>query len=416
VRVVVIGAGVVGVTTAYELARDGHEVVVIERDEAPGRATSWGNAGLIAPGHSYTWASPKAPAMLVKSLVSKDQALKFTPRLELELYRWSLRFLRNCTAERARTNTLRKLALCTYSQGRLHDVTAETGVTYDRISKGLLYCYRDRESFDAGVAHMGILQEAGRTMEVLDTDAVIALEPALAGARSLIAGAILCPADESGDCSAFTAGVAEQLATRGVEFRYSTTAHAIVESGGRVQHVETSRGPVAGDAYVLCAGPWAAKLARGVGLKLPVYPIKGYSVTVPVIDGSAAPDVGGVDENKLVAWARFGDRIRLTSTAEFAGYDTTHEPSDFTVMLDAAKLLFGGACDWSQPTYWAGLRPMTPEGTPIIGAARQPNMWLNVGHGHMGWTMSCGSARLFADMFAGRATDIDVTGLTLASR
>ena len=414
-RVVVIGAGVVGVTTAYELHGDGHEVVVVERDEGAANETSFGNAGLIAPGHSYTWASPKAPKVLLKSLVARDQALRFRPSLDPDLYRWSALFMRNCTAERAKVNTLNKLRLCIYSQERLHAIADDTAVEFDRISKGLLYCYRDAPSFEAGIAHMGILQDGGRAMEVLDTDAVVALEPAFAAGRDGVAGAIYCRDDESGDSRLFSRGLATWLAERGVEFRWSTTVLGFSVSGDRIENVRTSRGPLSADAYVLCAGCWSAALAKPLGLRLPIYPIKGYSVTLPIATGHAPPSVGGVDENNLVAWARFGDRFRLTSTAEFAGYDTSHRPADYDAMFRSAKALFPNACDWSAPEYWAGLRPMTPEGTPIIGPARQTNMWLNTGHGHMGWTMSSGSARILADMLKGEPTAIDVTGMTLAS-
>jgi len=260
---------------------------------------------------------------------------------------------------------------------------------------------------------MGILKDAGQRMEVLDVDGVVAVEPTLAGSRDQIGGAIYCPDDESGDSRKFSQGLAAWLAERGVEFRWATNVLGFTVAGDRVENVRTSRGPVTADAYVLCAGVWSAGLGKQLGLRLPIYPVKGYSVTLPVGDG--VPDVGGVDENNLVAWARFGDRLRLTSTAEFKGYDTSHKPSDYDAMLRSARSLFPAGADWSRPSYWAGLRPMTPEGTPIIGPSNQVNMWLNAGHGHMGWTMSSGSARILADMLRGEPTAIDVTGLTLAS-
>jgi D-amino-acid dehydrogenase len=414
-RVVIIGAGVVGVTTAYELHRDGHEVIVVDQASAAGEETSWGNAGLLAPGHSYTWASPAAPRILAKSLVSRDQALRFTPRPELELYRWSALFLRNCTAQRARTNTLRKLGLCSYSLGRLHEITQETAIEYDGIKRGLVYAYGDNASFEAGIGKMRLMQDAGQRIEVLTPQQVAELEPALAGAQDAMVGALYCPDDESGDCSKFTKALAAWLADRGVEFRYETRVLGFQAWWQRVEAVQTSRGPIRADHYVLCAGPQSAALGRQLGLRLPIYPIKGYSVTLPVAATHTPPQIGGVDEDTLVAWARFGDRFRLTSTAEFAGYDTSHSEADFATMLRTANRLFPNAADWSAPTYWAGLRPMTPEGTPIIGPARHTNTWLNTGHGHMGWTMSCGSARVFADMFAGRPTAIDVTGMTLTA-
>lgn len=412
-KVVVIGAGVIGLTTAYELCKDGHEVIVVERHDGAAEETSFGNAGLIAPGHSYTWASPRAPKILVTSLFRRDQALRFSPSVDPDLYRWSLKFLRQCTAERARVNTLDKLRLCSYSQERLRAIVKDTGIAYDGLSKGLLYLYRDTASFENGVAHMAILRDAGQVMEILEPAQVIAVEPALAASSDQIAGAIYCPSDESGDSRLFTLGLVDWLAQRDVTFRFATNVLGFTLAGDRVEHVRTSRGPVSADAYVLCAGCWSAGLGKQLGLRLPIYPVKGYSVTLPARDG--VPDVGGVDENNLVAWARFGDRLRLTSTAEFKGYDTSHRPSDFDAMLRSARSIFPDAADWSTPSYWAGLRPMTPGGTPIIGPSKQANVWLNAGHGHMGWTMSAGSARLLADMLRQEPTAIDVTGLTLAA-
>jgi D-amino-acid dehydrogenase len=415
VRVAVVGAGVIGVATAFELQRDGHEVVVVERHDGAADETSFANAGLIAPGHSFTWASPAAPKVLVKSLYARDQSLRFKLRADPELYAWSMRFLRNCTAARARRNTLRKLALCVYSQERLHEILGATNVAYDGISKGLLYLYRDPAAFEAGVDHMKLLQEGGQRIEVLDASACIAKEPALASFESRLAGGILCPDDESGDAHLFSRGLADWLAARGAEFRYGTAVLGVGTSGDRVVDLRTSRGPLEADAYVFCVGCQAAAVGKQLGLRLPVYPIKGYSVTVPIADEAKAPLVGGVDEQNLVAFARFGQRMRLTSTAEFAGYDTSYEPSDFDAMLRAGRELFPGAAAYEEGSFWAGLRPMTPEGTPIIGRGKQRNAWVSVGHGHMGWTMSAGSARILADMVKGQPTAIDVTGMTLES-
>lgn len=412
-RFVVLGAGVAGVTTAYELHADGHEVVVVDENEGAADFTSYGNAGLIAPGHAYPWASPAAPRMLVDSLYKEGTALRFKPSADPELYRWSLKFLAQCRLSAVERNAVRKLSLCTYSQARLHDVTEATGVEYDLLSKGLLYIYRTKATFDGGVKKMDLLQKQGREMRVVDPDEIAAIEPALAGAKDTIAGGIFVPDDESGDCRLFTRNLAAWLEERGVEFRWGTRITGFGVAGHRIADVRTSRGPVRGDAYVLSLGTGSAKLGRTVGLRLPIYPIKGYSVTLPIEDGMEPPDVGGVEENKLVAWARFGDRLRLTSTAEFAGHDTSHEPGDFDDMLACAKGLFPNAADWSRPEYWAGLRPMTPESTPIMGPTHLENLWLNTGHGHMGWTMACGSARLTADMIEGRPTAIDVHGMTL---
>ena len=412
-KVLVLGGGVVGVTTAYYLSKDGHEVGLVERHAGPAEETSFANAGLIAPGHAYAWSSPRAPKILLKSLFQKDQALRFKLRPDPRLWAWSWLFLRQCNAAAARINTLRKHRLCVYSQAALQALVAETGLRYDSQRGGLLYLYRTAESFARGTANMHILADDGQRMEVVDRDRAAAIEPALAPVKRKIAGAIYCPSDESGDARIFTCGLAALTAERGVSFHYETTVRRIEAEGDRITRVVTDQGDLAADAYVLALGCQAPLLARPLGLKLPIYPIKGYSVTLPVTEHDSPPTIGGVDEDNLVAYCRMGDRLRITATAEFAGYDTSHKPSDYHAMLAAARDLFPDGGDYSEPSYWAGLRPMTPEGTPILGPARQRNLYLNCGHGHMGWTMACGTARIVTDLIAGRPPDIDLDGMTL---
>ncbi|WP_135470837.1 D-amino acid dehydrogenase [Crenalkalicoccus roseus] len=413
-RVAVLGAGVIGVTTAWYLAREGHDVTVVERNAEPARGTSFANAGLVAPGHSLTWASPKAPRVLLRSLFLPDQALRLRLRADPRMWAWCFRFLRNCTAKRARINTLRKLALCVYSQRELRTLVAETGLRYDGLRHGLLYLYRDAASLERGVAAMAVLRdEGGQRMEVVDAARAAEIEPALgAGGAARIAGGIYCPDDESGDARAFTEALAALCQDRaGVRFRYNETVLGAEVEGDRVHAMVTDHGRVEADAFVLALGTHSPTLGRKLGLRLPVYPVKGYSVTIPVEGHNGAPDVGGVDENNLVAWCRMGDRFRLTATAEFAGFDTSHRPSDFAAMLRVGRELFPEAGNWGQPSYWAGLRPMTPEGTPILGRGRHRNLWINTGHGHMGWTMACGSAHITADLIAGRRPAVSTDGM-----
>lgn len=410
-RTVVLGAGLMGVTTAWRLAQDGHAVMVIDRQPLAANETSLANAGLVAPGHALTWASPRAPKMLLQSLYRDGGALRLKLRPDPRLWAWCLRFLRNCTAERARINTLRKLKLCAYSQQALQSLVAETGLEYDGVRKGLLYVYRDGAALERGVANMAILRDAGQRMEVLDAAGVSRVEPAFAATRERIAGGLYCPDDEQGDANKFTLGLAERCEAAGVEFRFSTAVTGFETSGDRVERVVTDRGPIAADDVVLALGSYSPGLGRALGLKLPVYPIKGYSVTLPVDGRNGAPEMGGVDENNLVAWCRMGDRFRLTATAELTGYDTAHRPGDFTGMMATAQDLFPQAADYSRPSYWACLRPMTPEGTPIFGRGRLRNVWINTGQGHMGWTMACGSARITADLMAGRTPEIDTAGM-----
>jgi D-amino-acid dehydrogenase len=412
-RIAILGAGVVGVTGAYFLQRQGHEVVVVDRQPVAANETSWGNAGMIAPGHSYTWGSPKAPMILLRSLWRDDQALRLKLQADPRMWAWCLRFLRNCTAERARRNTTRKLKLCLYSQEALHEVAAETGIDYHKRDGGALYLYRDQASLDGGAAKMQILVENGMQLQLLDRDGCARIEPALETTKQKIAGGIFAPSDESGDCNLFTRKLADLLASRGVEFRYNTRIERLETTGDRVSRVVTDQGEVKADLYVVSTGVYAPHLVRPLGLSLPIYPVKGYSVTLPIEGSNLAPTHSGVDENNLVAFARFGDRLRLTATAEFAGYDTSHRPSDFATMLKAAKDLFPQGGNYEKPLYWAGLRPMTPENTPIISPTRYGNLFVNAGQGHMGWTMSCGSAKVLADLVAGRRPEIDLAGMTL---
>ena len=414
-KILVMGAGVIGVTTAYQLLKDGHEVAVVEQREAAGEETSAGNAGLIAPGHAFAWASPAAPGILLRSLFQEGQSLRFRLRPDPRLWAWSLKFLGQCTAERARVNTLRKHRLCVYSQDLLHQVVAETGVAYDGFDGGLLYLYRDPASFERAADKTRLLAEAGQEIETIDVARAIEIDPALEPARDKLAGAIYCPTDESGDSRLFTQALAKACEGLGGTFHYRTTIRRLILDGDRLEKLVTDRGELSADAYVLALGCDSPILARQLGVKLPVYPIKGYSVTIPVEPAhrALAPRIGGVDEDNLVAYLRMGDRLRITATAEFAGYDLSHRPSDFRHMLAAARDLFPRACAFDRPSYRACLRPMTPQGTPIFGLGRQTNLYFNTGHGHMGWTMACGAARIAADLIAGREPAIDLAGMTL---
>ena len=411
-RVVVLGAGVIGATTAWALARDGHDVTVLDREAEPASATSYANAGLVAPGHAFSWASPAAPGILLRSLFSPDQALRLKPAADPRLWLWLARFLRQCTAARARANTVHKLALCRYSVQVLDEVVAETGVAFDGQRGGNLYLYRSQRSLDTGAEHMGFLAGLGLEIRVLDRDAVAQVEPALAPARERIAGAVHSPGDRSGDACLFTRNLAAwSQAHQGVEYRFGTEVLGLDASGDRVTRVVTDRGYLPADAVVLCLGCDSPLLGRRLGLRLPIYPVKGYSVTLPVGARDAAPRLGGVDEENLVAWSRLGERLRVTSTAEFSGYDRSFRREDFRAMLRVAEDLFPGASDHGAAEHWAGLRPMTPGGTPLFGFARYANLLLNTGHGHIGWTMSCGSAQVTADLLAGRPTAVSLNGM-----
>jgi D-amino-acid dehydrogenase len=413
-RIVVLGGGVVGVTTAYQLQRDGHEVVVIERNPEVAAGASWGNAGMIAPGHSFVWSSPRAPIILAKSLMVRDQALRFRLSADPRLYAWTWGFLKECTAAKARLNTLLKHRLAAYSQTVLDRVVAEEAIDYDRNTRGILYMHRSQKALTDGVEHMKLLESDGQVIKVLDRDQVIALEPGLAHARDKIAGAILCPTDETGDCAKFTRALAARIVARGGAIMTGATVGGLETDGDRVTRALTDRGPFAGDAYVLALGAESPILAHKLGVRLPIYPIKGYSLTIPIGAARTPPTIACLDEHNLVAISRFGDRLRITATAEFAGYDASHKPSDFAFMKRVAQELFPDGAEYDRAEMWAGLRPMTPTNLPLIGRRWFKNLSLNCGHGHIGWTMSHGSARIAADLIAGRTPAIPMDGLMAA--
>jgi D-amino-acid dehydrogenase len=416
-KAVVIGAGVVGVTTAYYLAKSGHQVTVVERESETATVASAGNAGLIAPTHSFGWASPTAPMELLRSLTVEDTALRVNPFKAPTMAAWGIRFLRECTADRARKNTLVKLRLAQYSQRMLNEIAEAEKIEYHDIHAGLLYLYRDPRRFEAGVAKWKLIRDQGQPQEILDPDGVAELEPALAPVKHKLAGAIYGPTDSSGDSVKFTRGLQAVCERLGSQFVLGTGVKRLIAKGDRIQALETEAGEgIGGDVFVLSAGVDSPQIARTVGVRLPIAPAKGYSATFPVKDGGAVPRIGAVDEELLVAWCRMGDQLRMTSSAEFTGYETTYRDRDFRIIRKLAESLLPQAADYDRGTYRACNRPMTPDGPPILGTAKHQNLYINSGHGHMGFTMACGSSRIVADLIDGKKTEIPVEGMTLTSR
>jgi D-amino-acid dehydrogenase len=417
-KAVVIGAGVVGVTTAYYLSRYGHEVTVLEKENEVATLASAGNAGLIAPGHSFAWASPTAPRELLRSLMAEDTALRVNPLKAPGMAVWGLKFLRECTAERAVKNTLVKLRLAQYSQKMLNEIAETEKIDYHDIHDGVLYLYRDPKRFAAGIKKMKLVQDHGQKQDVLDPDGVAEAEPALAPVKHKLAGAIYAVTDSSGDGVKFSKELQKVCEKMGARFEFGTGVRKLVANGTRIQGCVTEQGdPVTADVYVLSAGVQSTPIARTVGVKLPIAPAKGYSATFPVKDGGKrVPRIGGVDEELLVAWCRMGDRMRMTSSAEFTGYETTWKERDFRIIKRLAFDLLPEAADYDKGTYRACNRPMTPDGPPILSTARHDNLFINSGHGHMGFTMACGSSRLVADLIDGRKTEMSLEGMTLNSR
>lgn len=411
-KVLVLGAGVVGTAAAYYLARDGHEVTVVERHPAPARGTSYSNAGLVSPGDATAWASPAALKTFIRSLYTPNLGIKVRLRLDPYFYAWSLRFLFQCTTARLRANSEVKLRLALYSRLCINEISAETGLAYDERRRGILYFFRSQQSLDEGSENYCFLAEHGLPIEIVDRNRMVELEPGLAAAKDGIAGGVYSPIDQTGDSRMFVESLAAYATERlGVKFVFDTTVEDLVIDGDRVSGVKTPAGVLSADAVVISMGPESGLLGRRYGIDLPVYPVKGYTATVPLDDPSKGPTMGGADEDNLIAYSRLGDRLRLASTAEFAGFDRSHKPQDFARLFKAGQELFPGAFDPGKAELWAGLRPMMPGSVPIIGRARFKNLYLDTGHGHVGWTMACGSGKFLTDLVAGRKPDIDPQGL-----
>ena len=412
-KIVVIGAGVIGVTSAWYLARDGHQVTVLERRTGPGLETSFANGGQISTSHAMPWSSPAVPGQLLRWFGRPRAPLKLRLRGDREQFAWCLRFLRECLPARARRNTLIKLRLCQYSQRVMNELVRVEGIDYHAVARGALYLYRDPALLGAGIKKMALLAEHGQKQEILDPAGVAKLDPVFEPVRGKIAGAIRDLGDSSGDSRLFTERLGAFCRDRlGVTVKLGARVIALRTGGDRIDAVVTGDGALTADSYVLALGVGSAGVARTAGVSLPIYPAKGYSSTFPLRPGGLAPTIPGVDEQWLVGWSRLGDRLRLTSTAEFAGYDWGWTPRDFNNILRFARDVFPDAVDFDRGEYRACLRPMTPDGPPILGLGRYRNLFFNCGHGHMGWTMACGTARIVADLMSGRMPELDLDGLT----
>jgi D-amino-acid dehydrogenase len=350
--------------------------------------------------------------MMLRSLWRGDQAIRFKPRLSVRQWRWVLQFLGQCTATGAKLNTERKAPFCRYSQKILNQVVEETGVKYDGLKGGIVYFYRSEARFAAASAKCQILRDQGIEIEVLDRAATVARDPGLKAAADQIAGSLFATNDESGDANLFTIELAKKCTEKGAVFRWGEEVTGLRTRDGAISTVITDKGDVVADAYVLSLGVYSPHLVEALGIRLPIYPVKGYSATLKITEPALAPRIGGVDEENLLAYCPMGDRLRLTATAEISGYSNAHKPSDFREMFAKARGLFGDAVDWESPKMWAGLRPMTPTGLPVIDRSPYANLWLNTGHGHMGWTMANGSARILADLVAQKQPTISREGLT----
>lgn len=411
-RAVILGAGLEGVASAWYLRAAGHEVTVIERQPAAGMETSFANGGQISVSHAEPWANPRAPLKVLKWLAREDAPLLFRPRADWRQWLWGIQFLAECLPARARRNTVALLKLGLYSRAALRELRRETGIRYDELARGILHFYTDAREFEAARAAAGLMQRLGLDCEVKTPDECVALEPALSTCRGLLAGGTYAAGDESGDAHKFTQALARLAEARGVEFRFRTMIERIEAAGGEVTGVRVARpdGPseiVRGDAYVLALGSWSPLMVAPLGIRLAIYPAKGYSVTMPVKNPRAAWTVSLTDDEHKLVYSRLGERLRIAGTAELAGYNLDVNPVRCTAIVRRVTHLFPEAGDPAKAEFWAGLRPSTPGNVPYIGRSRYRNLFFNTGHGTLGFTHACGSARALADLMSGRKPEVD---------
>ena len=413
-KVLVLGSGVIGVTTAWYLAEAGHEVTVIDRQHGPGLETSFANAGEVSPGYSAPWAGPGIPIKAIKWLLMRHGPLIIRPVLDPHMWAWVLQMLMNCTSAAYARNKARMVPIAEYSRDRLRALRAETGIAYDERSRGTLQLFRTQKQVDHTGDDIAVLKQFGVPFELLDQRGCVAAEPGLAAVAGKFKGGLRLPDDETGDCQLFTARLAALAAARGVMFRYGVTVAAIESDGTAIAAVATSAGRMTAEAYVVALGSYSPIQLRQIGLRLPVYPIKGYSITAPIADAAMAPESTVMDETYKVAITRLGDRIRVGGTAEISGYDNSLRPGRRETLVHSVTDLFPGAADIGRASFWCGLRPMTPDGTPIIGTTPIGKLYLNTGHGTLGWTMACGSGKVLADIISGTTPEIDVSALNVS--
>ena len=412
-KVVILGSGVIGTASAYYLAKAGHEVSVLDRQPAAGLETSFANAGEVSPGYAAPWAGPGIPMKAIKWLLMRHSPLAIRPSVDPAMWSWVLRMLRNCTSARYEINKGRMVRLAEYSRDCLIELRKNTGISYDERSQGTLQLFRTQKQLDASAADIAVLERYKVPYEVLDPAACLKVEPALVHVRQKFVGALRLPGDETGDCFKFTQRLAEMATGLGVDFRYGVSIDRLEAAGGKINAVHTSTGVVQADAYVLALGSYSPKLLRGISLHVPIYPIKGYSITVPITDATRAPESTIMDETFKVAITRLGDRIRVGGTAEIAGFDLRLHERRRETLVHSVTDLFPNSGDLARAEFWCGLRPMTPDGTPALGKTPYSNLFLNSGHGTLGWTMACGSGQVMADIVSGKKPSIDLDGLSM---
>ncbi len=410
-KVLVLGSGVIGVSVAYYLAKAGHQVTVVDRQKAPAMETSFANAGEVSPGYSAPWAGPGVPVKAIKWMLMHHSPLVIKPLADLAMWRWGAAMLRNCTEARYRVNKARMVRLAEYSRDCLRELREDTGIRYDERAQGTLQLFRTQKQLDGVGKDVEILRQSGVPFQVLDRAGYLLYEPALAAVKDKFVGALRLPGDETGDCFQFTQRLAEMAKALGVKFEFNTHIQRIEHQGSAVKAVHTDRGPMTADRYVLAMGSYSTAIAKTLGIDLPVYPVKGFSITVPITNPALAPESTIMDETHKVAVTRLGNRIRVGGTAQLSGFNLDLESGRRKTLEFVVNDLFPHGGDVQRAEFWTGLRPMTPDGTPILGACRLDNLMLSTGHGTLGWTMAAGTGRVMADLISGKKPQIDMEGL-----
>jgi len=411
-NVIVLGAGLLGVTSAYFLRRHGHDVTVVDRQATPAAETSFANGGQISVSHAEPWANPSAPLKVLKWLAKEDAPLLFRLRADLRQWLWTLEFLRECTPERTRRNIERIVRLGTYSRDTLQQLRRDIGIDYDQRTQGILHFYTSQKELEAAEAPAAQMRALGCDRRLITADEAVRIEPALRHIRPRLAGATYTSEDESGDANRFARELVEHCQADGVRFLMSHTVTALRATGGRLEHVEATDSEgrfqfLRADAYVVALGSWSPIYTGPLGIRLPIYPAKGYSVTMPVRDPTKAYEVSLTDDEYKLVFSRLGDRLRIAGTAELNGYDRDLNRVRCEAIVRHTEDLFPGAGDTERAQFWTGLRPATPSNVPIIGRSKLPNLYLNTGHGTLGWTHACGSGKSLARIISGLKPEVD---------
>lgn len=410
-HVVVMGAGVIGTTAAWYLLQNGHQVTVIDRQHASAQETSFANGGQISACHATPWANADTPGHILKWLGREEAPLLVRMRFDPQLFAWGLRFLRNCTDARARINLEKALRVAIYSRDCLRDLRNELGLDYDHSERGILHICRDEREMASVAAATDQMQQFGLNRRTVTADECYEIEPALRQSTAPIVGGSYTPDDESGDARKFTELLTKHCIDRGATFKFNTRIIGITHDQGKIASVQTDQGEITADAYLVCLGSYSPLLLKTIGINLPVYPCKGYSISIDTTGYNGAPQTALIDDSVKMVYSRLGTHLRVAGTAELDGYNLRMSPRRKQLIVDKALELFPNSGDRDSIEFWSGLRPVTPDSAPILGGTKYGNLFVNTGHGTLGWTMSCGSAKAIADLISNQNPDIPLTGL-----